>query len=373
MIAGLIPTDAGEILFDGKPLRDIKFGYVFQNYREALFPWLRSIDNIEYPLKLMKLAEGRAARAHRAAGRPSRRQDRPQPLPLRALGRPAAADLDHARARGRAGNPVPRRAVLGARLRDDAVHARPAAAHLRRDRHHHGAGLARSRGGGLSRRPHPAAVAPAGARSPTTCTTTRRGRAPTRPCRKPSSCASRRIASRCSSARCARDDTHPLRPLPADHRRDRPDRDLVHRGVVPGGRSGAAAVADRHLPRAVERHGRRPARLRFLAHGGAHHPGDPDRRGDRHPARHLPRLVREALSLGRVRGRLLPLDAGLRDVSAVPGAVRGRRQDQDLGRGVRRRAGDPVQRRLRRDERAQDAPARRQGDGRVAACACSPT
>src|SRR6187401_1853286 len=33
MIAGLIPSDAGEILFDGKPLRDIKFGYVFQNYR----------------------------------------------------------------------------------------------------------------------------------------------------------------------------------------------------------------------------------------------------------------------------------------------------------------------------------------------------
>ena len=55
MIAGLIPSDAGEILFDGKPLRDIKFGYVFQNYREALFPWLRAIDNIQYPLKLMKL------------------------------------------------------------------------------------------------------------------------------------------------------------------------------------------------------------------------------------------------------------------------------------------------------------------------------
>lgn len=56
MIAGLIPVDTGEILFDGKPLRDIKFGYVFQNYREALFPWLRAIDNIVYPLKLMKLA-----------------------------------------------------------------------------------------------------------------------------------------------------------------------------------------------------------------------------------------------------------------------------------------------------------------------------
>jgi NitT/TauT family transport system ATP-binding protein len=66
MIAGLIPTDAGEILFNGKPLRDIKFGYVFQNYREALFPWLRSIENIEYPLKLMKLSKAeRRARTQR--------------------------------------------------------------------------------------------------------------------------------------------------------------------------------------------------------------------------------------------------------------------------------------------------------------------
>jgi NitT/TauT family transport system ATP-binding protein len=52
MIAGLIPVDAGEILFAGKPLRDITFGYVFQNYREALFPWLTAFANIAYPLKL---------------------------------------------------------------------------------------------------------------------------------------------------------------------------------------------------------------------------------------------------------------------------------------------------------------------------------
>ena len=52
MIAGLIPIDSGEILFDGKSLKDTKIGYVFQNYREALFPWMRTIDNIAYPLKL---------------------------------------------------------------------------------------------------------------------------------------------------------------------------------------------------------------------------------------------------------------------------------------------------------------------------------
>ncbi len=36
------------ILFDGMRLADIKFGYVFQNYREALFPWMRAFDNIAY-------------------------------------------------------------------------------------------------------------------------------------------------------------------------------------------------------------------------------------------------------------------------------------------------------------------------------------
>jgi len=55
MITGLIPTDAGEI---------------FQNYREALFPWLRAIDNIQYPLKLMKLPKAeRRARTERMVAR----------------------------------------------------------------------------------------------------------------------------------------------------------------------------------------------------------------------------------------------------------------------------------------------------------------
>ena len=56
MIAGLVPIDAGEILFDGKQRKDTKIGYVFQNYREAMFPWMRTIDNIAYPLRL----EGRS-------------------------------------------------------------------------------------------------------------------------------------------------------------------------------------------------------------------------------------------------------------------------------------------------------------------------
>jgi len=55
LMAGLIPKDGGEILFDGMRVEDVKIGYVFQNYREALFPWLRARENIEYPLKFMKL------------------------------------------------------------------------------------------------------------------------------------------------------------------------------------------------------------------------------------------------------------------------------------------------------------------------------
>jgi NitT/TauT family transport system ATP-binding protein len=52
MMAGLIPIDAGQILFAGKSLGQTKIGYVFQNYRDAMFPWLRTVDNIGYPLQL---------------------------------------------------------------------------------------------------------------------------------------------------------------------------------------------------------------------------------------------------------------------------------------------------------------------------------
>jgi NitT/TauT family transport system ATP-binding protein len=55
LIAGLITPDSGRVLFDRMRLDEIKFGYVFQNYREALFPWLRAFDNISYPLKMMRV------------------------------------------------------------------------------------------------------------------------------------------------------------------------------------------------------------------------------------------------------------------------------------------------------------------------------
>jgi NitT/TauT family transport system ATP-binding protein len=53
MIAGLMPIDSGSILFDGKELKETNIGYVFQNYRDALFPWMTCKKNIAYPLKIL--------------------------------------------------------------------------------------------------------------------------------------------------------------------------------------------------------------------------------------------------------------------------------------------------------------------------------
>lgn len=60
MISGILPYDSGQILFDGKEVRETTLGYVFQNYREAIFPWMRAIDNIRYPLQYLRLPKGEA-------------------------------------------------------------------------------------------------------------------------------------------------------------------------------------------------------------------------------------------------------------------------------------------------------------------------
>lgn len=70
LMSGLLPKNGGDILFDGETVDEITIGYVFQNYREALFPWLRARDNIEYPLKFMRLSRTeRKARVERLVSR----------------------------------------------------------------------------------------------------------------------------------------------------------------------------------------------------------------------------------------------------------------------------------------------------------------
>ena len=60
LISGLVPLDQGTILFGGKTLAETRIGYVFQNYREALFPWMTAFSNIRYALKLRNVPEADA-------------------------------------------------------------------------------------------------------------------------------------------------------------------------------------------------------------------------------------------------------------------------------------------------------------------------
>lgn len=57
MMSGLTPFDRGKILINGKPFRRARIGYVFQNYRDAMFPWLTAFDNIAYPLKVKGISQ----------------------------------------------------------------------------------------------------------------------------------------------------------------------------------------------------------------------------------------------------------------------------------------------------------------------------
>jgi NitT/TauT family transport system ATP-binding protein len=61
LMSGLIPMDYGRIMIGGKPLGQARIGYVFQNYRDSLFPWQSALDNISYPLKVKGVAKGECA------------------------------------------------------------------------------------------------------------------------------------------------------------------------------------------------------------------------------------------------------------------------------------------------------------------------
>jgi len=62
LVSGLLPRDGGQVRFGGRPIAAANLSYVFQNYREALFPWLRAVDNIHYPLKLRGMARAERRR-----------------------------------------------------------------------------------------------------------------------------------------------------------------------------------------------------------------------------------------------------------------------------------------------------------------------
>lgn len=52
MLAGLEEMDYGRIRIGGNTVEESKIGYVFQNYRESLYPWLTCMGNLTVPLEL---------------------------------------------------------------------------------------------------------------------------------------------------------------------------------------------------------------------------------------------------------------------------------------------------------------------------------
>jgi NitT/TauT family transport system ATP-binding protein len=55
IVAGLITPTGGSITIDGHPPARANIAYLFQNYRETIFPWKRVVDNIAYPLSLAQV------------------------------------------------------------------------------------------------------------------------------------------------------------------------------------------------------------------------------------------------------------------------------------------------------------------------------
>ncbi len=55
IIAGLEDQEYGRITIGGKPSFEAKIGYIFQNYRESLYPWRTCFSNLLIPLELNKV------------------------------------------------------------------------------------------------------------------------------------------------------------------------------------------------------------------------------------------------------------------------------------------------------------------------------
>lgn len=52
ILSGLICSDKGRVLINGKPPAQAKIGFVFQNYQNSLLPWRSNIGNVALSLEL---------------------------------------------------------------------------------------------------------------------------------------------------------------------------------------------------------------------------------------------------------------------------------------------------------------------------------
>lgn len=52
IIAGVLPFDSGDVKYNNRDIKTLRTGFVFQDYRNSLFPWMNIRNNISFPLKL---------------------------------------------------------------------------------------------------------------------------------------------------------------------------------------------------------------------------------------------------------------------------------------------------------------------------------
>jgi NitT/TauT family transport system ATP-binding protein len=57
VLAGIVRLDGGG--FEIEDFRYSEFGYLFQDYRDSLFPWRNNRDNLAFPLQIQGVAEGK--------------------------------------------------------------------------------------------------------------------------------------------------------------------------------------------------------------------------------------------------------------------------------------------------------------------------
>jgi NitT/TauT family transport system ATP-binding protein len=52
LVGGLLEPDSGTIEIHPAGSGEARAGFIFQNYRDSLYPWLKNIDNVAFPLEL---------------------------------------------------------------------------------------------------------------------------------------------------------------------------------------------------------------------------------------------------------------------------------------------------------------------------------
>ena len=156
MIAGFEKPTAGTIVVDGTDItyrapNQRNVGMVFQSY--ALFPNMTVADNIGFGLKVRKRPKAEITKRVGELLELIHLAGRGRPLPVPAVGRPAAARRPRPGARHRAPGPAPRRAAVGARRQDPDRPAQGDPGDPAPARDHHGLRHPRPGGGALAVRP----------------------------------------------------------------------------------------------------------------------------------------------------------------------------------------------------------------------------